>query len=348
MALIRVAVEGIRCFREPVIANLIQRDLLIQGPNGSGKTTFLEAIYTTMRGRSFRTGDLNRMISDGKKSFESRIDFSLKNEQHANISFRFDGTRRKAELEMNGTTITHSDISNRFPFVYVNRDLVDIVSGEPARKRGVLDWVAFHVEHDHVTNLRNFRKAYIQWRECVRMSMPGEESWWRQAANTAEVIETSRSKAYASLVPMLDQNVIKLLPGRSIVFSYSAGFDPKIDYKKIRETILKGARLFSSPLLSTFTIRVDGTSDIRGHLSRGQQKRLAIGIMWAAMDAVSNVTGKDVHVLFDDFPSDLDPISRKDVFGFITGGKHQLILASQESCLVDKGDLGTCSTWNIA
>lgn len=345
MALTRVALEGIRCFREPVIVSLTQRDLLIQGPNGSGKTTFLEAIYTTIRGRSFRTGDLNRMISDGGKSFESRIDFSSKSD--ASIRFLFDGERRKAELEVNTATATHSDISRRFPFVYVNRDLVDIVSGEPARKRGLLDWVAFHVERDHGSNLRNFRKAYIQWKECVRMSMPGEESWWRQTANAAEAIEISRSQAFANLVPMLHQNVIKLFPGRSLVFSYSTGFDAKIDYKKIRETILKGARLFPSSQLSSFTIRVDGTSDVRGHLSRGQQKRLAVGIMWAAMDAVSNMTGKDVHVLFDDFPSDLDPTSRKEVFDFITGGRHQLILTSQENDLVGKGDLGTCSTWNV-
>ncbi len=347
MALIRVALEGIRCFREPVIVNLSQRDLLIQGPNGSGKTTFLEAIYTTMRGRSFRTGHLNRMISDGRKSFESRIDFSSKNEKHASIRFLFDGSRRKTELEMNTATTTHSDISRRFPFVYLNRDIVDIVSGEPARKRGVLDWVAFHVERDHVSNLRNFRKAYIQWKECVRLSMPGEESWWRQAANAAEAIEISRSQAFSSLIPTLDQNVIKLFPGRSIVFAYSAGFDAKVDYKKIRETILKGTRLFSSPQLSSFMIRVDGTSDTRGHLSRGQQKRLAVGIMWAAMDAVSNMTGKDVHVLFDDFPSDLDPASRKEVFDFITGGRHQLILTSQENGLVGGEDLGECSTWNV-
>src|SRR3546814_18060397 len=37
---------------------------LIQGDNGSGKTSFLEAIYTLSTGRSFRTTKLGKLVRD--------------------------------------------------------------------------------------------------------------------------------------------------------------------------------------------------------------------------------------------------------------------------------------------
>ena len=64
MTLRRVQVTDFRCLRQADL-DLDSRFTLISGPNASGKTSVLEAIYVLGRGRSFRTRRLEPLIRAG-------------------------------------------------------------------------------------------------------------------------------------------------------------------------------------------------------------------------------------------------------------------------------------------
>ena len=62
MGLASIHVENLRCLSSATLT-LAPRLTLIQGPNGSGKTSLLESIFLAGRGRSFRTRLTERLIS---------------------------------------------------------------------------------------------------------------------------------------------------------------------------------------------------------------------------------------------------------------------------------------------
>jgi recombinational DNA repair ATPase RecF len=68
MALGRLQVTDLRCL-QTVEVDLDPRFTLISGPNASGKTSLLEAIYVLGRGRSFRTRRLDHLIRRGATRF---------------------------------------------------------------------------------------------------------------------------------------------------------------------------------------------------------------------------------------------------------------------------------------
>ena len=64
MTLRRVQVTDFRCLHQADL-DLDPDFTLIRGPNASGKTSLLEAIYVLGRGRSFRTRRLDPLIRSG-------------------------------------------------------------------------------------------------------------------------------------------------------------------------------------------------------------------------------------------------------------------------------------------
>src|ERR1700722_17321208 len=68
MPLRRVQVTDFRCLQSAAL-ELDPRFTLISGPNASGKTSLLEALYVLGRGRSFRTRRLEHLIRQGAEQF---------------------------------------------------------------------------------------------------------------------------------------------------------------------------------------------------------------------------------------------------------------------------------------
>ncbi|RYG88129.1 DNA replication and repair protein RecF, partial [bacterium] len=69
MALASLQIDSLRCV-EAARLELAPRLTVIQGPNGSGKTSILESIFLLGRGRSFRTRFTERLVRRGTSRFQ--------------------------------------------------------------------------------------------------------------------------------------------------------------------------------------------------------------------------------------------------------------------------------------
>lgn len=354
MVLERVSLEGFRCFTAPFTVTPGRKAIFVTGPNGAGKTSFLEAVYTAVRGRSFRTGSLDRIVSTGKKSFSVRVTFkNAAGEGSVEILRRHETQAKQSAPLRNGAESTQQAILREFPHLHIDRNVVDIVSGEPSRRRALLDWILFHVEQEYAALYRSYRRAYVQWRARAISGRSLDKDWetWSDIVHhQASRVEEMRADLCCRMIPSWESAVERLLPGRRITFSYVSSVRDGPYAREGLSVAWQGkSPLRWGPQYSTLRIRVDESDDPRGRLSRGQQKRLAIALLWPSMDEVSRRKRCDVFCLFDDYPSDLDRQSRRDVLSFVTGFEHQIILATTETLDDVLPEVaGDCFTWNIA
>ena len=78
MGLTRLEISNIRNLQS-VRVDLKPGFNALCGPNGSGKTSFLEAVYLLGRGTSFRSKDLSRILPSGVQQFyvSGKLDASI-------------------------------------------------------------------------------------------------------------------------------------------------------------------------------------------------------------------------------------------------------------------------------
>jgi DNA replication and repair protein RecF len=144
MTLSRLSVSHLR--------NIVQADIalgpgvnLVNGDNGSGKTSLLEAVYFLGSGRSFRSHRLDPVIN---RDAQGCTVFGVLEEgdrvQRVGVYRGRDGSRDiKVNTEVVGRA---SELARILPVLMLGPDTVDVLLGPPALRRRLLNWGLFHVE----------------------------------------------------------------------------------------------------------------------------------------------------------------------------------------------------------
>jgi len=121
---------------------------IIYGANGSGKTSFLEAVFLLGRGRSFRHRDLRLVISRGV----DQLVVTGKVARPDNSSSHQLGVSRSSkggfEARCNGKNLASAaELAAELPIQLVDAHSFSLLEGGPLQRRQFIDWGVFHVEH---------------------------------------------------------------------------------------------------------------------------------------------------------------------------------------------------------
>jgi len=152
------------------------------GENGSGKTSFLEAIYCALRGRSFHSFIQDQFISKGEKN--TKISLSLKEDQgYSEIQSSFFSVNSffKKSFTYCGKKVRSSFFLKKIPcFVFTEASLKCIRQGPSERRTFIEDF--FYLEEDLKIKedfyrilkqkkqlLKNYKKALIQKSEFLNL-----------------------------------------------------------------------------------------------------------------------------------------------------------------------------------
>lgn len=325
MGLASIQIENLRCLGSATLA-LAPRLTLIQGPNGSGKTSLLEAIFLAGRGRSFRTRLTERLIArdaDYLRVFAETIDPT----HRIGFEYRREGSY---EARLDGRDVESlAELPGAFFVEVIDPDIHRLIEGGPAERRRWLDWGVFHVEQSFLPHWLRFSRALRQ-RNAALKAGQDPRIWDAALAEHGTAVARLRADWLDTLRPFWEQ-AVRRLSGLEIQLGYSQGWSQE---KTLLEALQEGGErdrergsTLSGPHRADVPLRLAGAS-ARDVLSRGQQKLVSAALVLALLSRLHSPGGRPPTLLLDDPAAELDPQRLEGLVELVQELQCQLVITS--------------------
>jgi DNA replication and repair protein RecF len=288
---------------------------LIYGPNASGKTSLLEAIYLLATSRSFRTNNMLDLLRHGSEVLQ--VTAKVLDNQDRSIALGLERTRDSLILRAAGKRITRaSELAQWLPAQIVHPDSHQLISGGPKGRRRFLDWGVFHVEPGFQAAWRRYDKALKQRNASLRARASGslEKVWDSELNETALQIERMRQRYVEELSGILPGFIAALMGPVDFGLQYYRGWDQ--NHSLLEELAHSLGRDRKRGFTCSGPHRADlvfthGNQRAAQVVSRGQQKMLIVAMFLAQAELLTKWTGRSSVLLFDDLPAELDQAHRQ-------------------------------------
>lgn len=312
MNLSRLLIRDFRNIEDADLALANGFNFLI-GPNGSGKTSVLEAIYTLGHGRAFRSIQANRVIRHEQAQFilhgklghldasRKALSLGLSKNREGDSKVRIDGT--------DGHKI--AELAKLLPMQLITPEGFTLLNGGPKYRRAFIDWGCFHNEPLFFSVWSDLKRLLKQRNAALRQVSRYEQirHWDQQLAPLAEQISQWRSEYIAGIAENIEQTCQQFLPEFVLSVSFQRGWDKEIDYSELLERQFERDKMLtytaSGPHKADLRIRANGTP-VEDMLSRGQLKLLMCALRLAQGEFFTQQSGQRCLYLLDDFASELD------------------------------------------
>jgi DNA replication and repair protein RecF len=299
----------------------------ITGPNGSGKTSILEALYLLSCGHSFRSREISPIISHGEK----QLTVFARSQSQETISIQkssFEATQIKLNNHLCTST---SQIAYALPCQIIYADIFSIIDAGPAVRRSVLDWGLFHVKPSYLSLWKEYKKVLKQRNALLKNHVPYSQfiPWDKLLSELASDLDLLR-RSYFSEWKEAFYAVLQKLTQSTCTIEYYKGWDKKKSGKQLMDVL---AEQFAQDKSKQYTQYGAHQSDIiiesndhkvKNTLSRGQQKIILIALKLAQGQLLSD----DCLYLFDDLASELDANHQSKLFELLTSHKGQYVITS--------------------
>lgn len=281
---------------------------ILEGNNGSGKTSFLEAIHMLGVARSFRTNKTNQLVQHQHSYLVLFAELSNSAMHRLGIQ-RYKDNRMVIRLD--GENLhRRSELAQLIPIQTITPDSLLLLTGTPTERRQYLDWMLFHVEPSFYEIWSAYQRALKQrnvlLRECRVSEVP---SWTHRVVEDGIRINQLRVGIVDEIKSHMDFFIDQLLPGLDVIVNYRHGW--KID-KSFEEAVtdslendFKLKYTTVGPHRAELAFCVDGERAV-DILSRGQLKLLLCALKLSQLAYIKEATGKSAIVLVDDLSAELD------------------------------------------
>ncbi|EAT10677.1 DNA replication/repair protein RecF [Bermanella marisrubri] len=305
---------------------------LIYGENGSGKTSFLEAIYYLAYCKSFRTHKQKNLIQHGQNTMTG---FCQLPHKQLGVERNQEGQRR---IKLNGVCLNSAaELASVLPIQLLDPTMFRLLEGSPQLRREYIDWGVFHVEPQFFGIWKQFKRAHQTRNALLRAGGASESErkiWHSSLSDLANQITSMRIAYLERLKPLFDHYMARLNDGLGVTMSFYQGWKKDQDYYELLESSWKSdiesGYTKSGPQRADLRIKAENVPAM-DVLSRGQQKMVVCALKLAQADLYKQVSGSPCIFLVDDLAAELDINHRKALCRLLEELKCQVFVTAVES-----------------
>lgn len=333
MKISSISIEGFRNFSTAKYD--FPDRVFITGPNGSGKTSIMEAVNYFAGLRSFREYNDRKIINAQSERFLIRMD-GLREEQPIKGGIAYNGTDK--EIVFNGEKIKKmSDAFGIFLSVIFSGYDKLLASKAPSHRRKFIDRILSLSDRDYFNELIKYH-SLVKKRNHVLKHRYDEklaDTYAMQLSDSAERLYAKRMEFIYYFNEVLSQT-ISIIYGSSkeVTVKYISSKDggeydqcplSKVLFRKKHAEKQRGSTI-AGPHLDDYDIQIDNNRIT--HLgSDGERRLLGLAFKLAETELVYESAGEYPVVLLDDITAEIDD-DKKDRIMQLFKTLPQVIIAS--------------------
>lgn len=334
MSLSRLEITNLRNLLNVNVQLHAQYNLFF-GQNGSGKTSFLEAIHYLGLARSFRTHLHHRLIHHEQESFSI---FGLIQQSGNSVPIGIERQRAgENRIRINGNNINAvTELAKTLPIQFINADAHRLLMGGPKFRRQFIDWGVFHVEQTFLPLWQRAYQALRQRNAALRNNLSKEQIslWDKELTEAAQELNRLRMQYIIEFEPLFLKTLNTLLELSDIKLVYYPGWPAHQDLSEALEKSLERDRHLGytqfGPQRADLSLKINNVP-VHDVLSQGQQKLVVYALRLAQGMLMHEQSGKQCVYLIDDLPAELDGERRQRVATVLQNLNTQVFITSIEA-----------------
>jgi len=170
----RLYIRNFRCFAD-IDLTFNNSIVLIQGLNGSGKTSLLEALYYACYLRSFRTHLPKEMLQFEHSNFFIKVAFRSQSFMHE-IQAGFSNSKRLVKID-NKAVSSYKELMNYYRVIGLTEDDMFLIKGGPQDRRVFIDQLLLLYDSSFIDCLHTLRSVVSNRTVLLNKGLPNKDMY---------------------------------------------------------------------------------------------------------------------------------------------------------------------------
>ncbi len=317
---------------------------ILLGPNGQGKTNFLEALYTLSLGKSFRTSTQEDLIEWGNEYLRCNCEITTDNDT-INLEVFYSKAPKQKNFKKNGVNLKNSEYLGNLLTVLFHPEDLNMLYLSPSLRRKYLNIILSQTDKKYLKNLSQFKKVLKQRNallHAIREKFSNNliedlEAWDQELIEFADYILEKRKEFIKYLNKNLEKYYSQVADEKNRI---EVKYDSKTNNTAYKELIklrrnedIRRAETTTGPHRDDMKFFING-KEISNSASRGEYRTLLLAIKLIEIAYIKEKTGKNPVLLLDDVFSELDRKRQGHLLKSIKG--CQTIITTTNIDLIDE------------